>query len=77
MILDYFNTYTSEKIIFHASDIVMWVDSDADFLIKQKAKIHITGFYHMITHPTRKTPTIKWINTCSVQDNITGSGFSS
>ena len=46
MLLDYLDTHPNAKIRFYASDMVLYVDSDATYLIADKAKSSIAGFYY-------------------------------
>ena len=42
-LLDYCCTYTDSKIRYYASDMVLWVDSDAAYLVLPGAKSRIAG----------------------------------
>ena len=44
MLLDYLNTHPNAKTRFYASDMVLNVDSDAAYLIAEKAKSRIAGY---------------------------------
>ena len=50
-LMDYLNTYPEAYIRYHASDMVMHVDSDAAYLVAPKAKSRIAGYYHLSDHP--------------------------
>ena len=54
MLLDYLNTYPNAKIRFYASDMVLYVDSDAAYLITEKAKSRIAGYYYCSNSPKNK-----------------------
>ena len=47
MLLDYLNTYSKAKIRFYASDMKLYVDSDAAYLVAPKAKSRISGYYYL------------------------------
>ena len=47
MMLDYINTFPNAKIRFLASDMKLYVDSDAAYLVAPKAKSRISGYYYM------------------------------
>ena len=36
---------------YYASDMVLWVDSDASYLAEPEAKSRIAGFFHLSQHP--------------------------
>ena len=46
MLLDYLNTFSDTKIRFYASDMQLFVDSDAAYLVAPKAKSRIAGFFY-------------------------------
>ena len=50
-LMDYAATYPNVYIRYHASDMVLHVDSDAAYLIAPKAKSRIAGYYHLSDHP--------------------------
>ena len=52
MLLDYLHTYPNAKIRFYRSDMILYVDSDAVYLVAEKAKSHIAGYYYC----SNKTP---------------------
>ena len=54
-IMDYVGTYPHTYIRYHASDMVLHVDSDAAYLVAPKAQSQVAGFYPLSSHPT-KTP---------------------
>ena len=49
--MDYVNTYPNAYICYFASDMVFHVDSDAAYLVAQKASIRISGYFHLSDHP--------------------------
>ena len=49
--MDYAVTYPNVYIRYHASDMVLHVDSNAAYLIVYKAKSQIAGYYHLSDHP--------------------------
>ena len=59
MLLDYLNTYSKAKIRFYASDMKLFVDSDAAYLVAPKAKSRISGYYYLsnICHNDKPNPT--------------------
>ena len=44
MILDYLNTYPNARNRFYASDMKLYVDSDATYLVAQNIKIRISSY---------------------------------
>ena len=55
--MDYTATYPNAFIRYHASDMILNIDSDAAYLVAPQAKSRIAGYYHLAHHPT-KTQTI-------------------
>ena len=55
MLLDYLHTHPNAKIRFYASDMILYVDSDAAYLVAEKAKSRIAGYYYC----SNKTNNIK------------------
>ena len=49
--MDYMHTYNNAYLRYHASDMVLHVDSDAAYLVLPKARSRIAGFYHLSDHP--------------------------
>ena len=45
--MDYCATHPSATIRFHASDMILYVDPDAAYLIAPGAKIRIAGYYYL------------------------------
>ena len=56
MLFDYLNTYPNAKIRFYASDMKLYIDSDAAYLIAPKAKSRIAGFYYLSNISNESTP---------------------
>ena len=53
-LLDYLHAYPNARIRFYASDMVLYIDSDAAYLIAEKAKSRIAGcFYCSNENPLR------------------------
>ena len=46
MLLDYLNFYSNAKIRFYSSDMRLYVDSDAAYLVAPKAKSRIAGYFY-------------------------------
>ena len=44
MLLNYLYTHPNARIRFYVSDMVLYVDSDATYLITDRAKSRIAGF---------------------------------
>ena len=49
--MDYVHTYPNAYIRFYASDMILHVDSDADYLVAPKARIRIAGYFQLSDHP--------------------------
>ena len=43
MLMDYLHTHPDARIRFYASDMIIYVDSDAAYLLAEKAKSRIAG----------------------------------
>ena len=52
-IMDYAATYPSVYVRFHASDMVLSIDSDAAYLVMPQAKSRIAGYFQLNDHPSR------------------------
>ena len=46
-LLDYLNTYPNICLRFHASDMILKIDSDAAYLVLPKAKSRIAGYFQL------------------------------
>ena len=58
-LMDYAATYPNVFIRYHASDMVLHVDSDAAYLVAPKARSRIAGYYYLSDHPSKTThPTL-------------------
>jgi len=57
MLLDYMNTYPNPKIRYNASDMILYIDSDAAYLVAEKAKSRISGYYYLSNKDDSKIPT--------------------
>ena len=49
-LMNYLNTYPDAYIQYYASDMVLWVDSDAAYLIALKTRSRVAGYYHSLDH---------------------------
>ena len=57
MLLDYLHTHPNARIRFYASDMILYVDSDAAYLVADKAKSRIAGYYYCSNrHSNKKSP---------------------
>ena len=52
-IMDYAATYPQVYVRFHASDMILAVDSDAAYLVMPNAKSRIAGYFQLNDHPDR------------------------
>ena len=50
-LMDYVNTYEHAHIRYHASDMVLHIDSDAAYLVAPKARSRVAGYFHLSDHP--------------------------
>ena len=57
-LMDYIATYPNAFIRYHASDMILNVDSDAAYLVLPNARSRIAGFFHLTnkTNPFRNGP---------------------
>ena len=53
-LMDYVNTHDNAFLRFHASDMVLHVDSDAAYLVAPKARSRIAGYYHLTDNPKKE-----------------------
>ena len=58
MLLDYLSCHSEAKLRFYASDMLLYVDSDAAYLIAPHAKSRIAGYYYLGDQPHKKTKRI-------------------
>ena len=49
--MDYLNTHPDAYIRYHASNMVLHVDSDAAYLVAPNARSRIAGYFHLSDHP--------------------------
>ena len=50
-LMDYAATHPQVFIRYYASDMILWVDSDAAYLVMPNAKSRISGYFQLINHP--------------------------
>ena len=62
MIMDYFYTHPNAKSRYHTSNMQLYIDLDAAYLLASKAKSHIAGYFYLSNHYTEDignpTPTL-------------------
>ena len=49
--MDYLNTYPDAYMRYYASGMVLYIDSDAAYLVAPKARIWIAGYFYLLDHP--------------------------
>ena len=54
--MDYIATYPNCFIRYHASDMILSIDSDAAYLVLPGARSRIAGYYHLTRIPTPSSP---------------------
>jgi hypothetical protein len=52
MLLDFAATYPNAKLRFHASDMILHIDTDAAYLVMPNAKSRIAGYFYLSSHPS-------------------------
>lgn len=52
-LLDYLHTHPDTELLFKASDMVLWVDSNVVYLIKPGDKYCMAGFYYLSSNPVK------------------------
>ena len=52
-LLDYLATHPDTEIIYKASGMRLWIDSDASYLSEAKARSRVGGYYYLTTFPSR------------------------
>ena len=52
-LMDYLHTYLNAYLRFHASNMVLHVESDAAYLVAPKARSRIAGYFHLSDHPNK------------------------
>ena len=50
-LMDYLHTYPHAYLRYHASDMILHVDSDAAYLVAPKARSRIAGYFLLSDHP--------------------------
>ena len=55
-LLYYLHNHPNSILMFNASNMVLWVDSDAAYLVKLNTKSRMAGFYYLSTHPSKLQP---------------------
>ena len=50
-LMDYLHTYPDVYVRYYASDMVLYVDSDAAYLVAPKARSRIAGYFYCSDHP--------------------------
>ena len=57
--MDYVATYPNTYVRYHASDMILTIDSDAAYLVVPKARSRVAGYFQMNNTPSKtKHPTI-------------------
>ena len=51
MLLDFAATYPNAKVCYHASDMIIHVDTDAAYLVMPNAKSRIAGYFYLSSKP--------------------------
>jgi hypothetical protein len=54
MLLDFAATHPQATVRFHASDMILHIDTDAAYLVMPNAKSRIAGYFYLSTHPDDK-----------------------
>ena len=52
-LLDYLYIHPDAELLFKASDMILWVNSDAAYLVKPGAKSRMVDFYYLSSHPDK------------------------
>ena len=52
-LIDYIVTHRNAYIRYHASNMVLWTDSNAAYLVMPNARSCISGYYQCNKHPTK------------------------
>ena len=50
-LMDYLHTYPDVYVRYYASDMVLYVDSDAAYLVAPKARSRVAGYFYLSGHP--------------------------
>ena len=51
--MDYAATHPKVRARHHASDMILWVDSDAAYLVMPNAKSCMSGHFQLTDHPDK------------------------
>ena len=54
-LMDYVSTHSNDFIRHYLGDMVLYIDSDAAYLVAPKARSRIAGYFHLSNHPTNNT----------------------
>mmetsp|Transcript_28285 Transcript_28285/g.32953 ORF Transcript_28285/g.32953 Transcript_28285/m.32953 type:complete len:127 (-) Transcript_28285:506-886(-) len=72
-LLDYAATYPNPKIRFYASDMILYADSDAAYLVLPNAKSRIAGYFYLSNKqppfPHKPNPPLNgavWVECCTL-----------
>ena len=67
-LLNYAATHPDAVLRFHASDMILHVDSDASYLSEPKARSQYAGYHYLSTHPDKlgDRPPPQWCHYCSL-----------
>ena len=49
-LMDYANTYPDVTVRFYASDIQLYIDTDAAYLVLPKARSRVAGYFRLLKH---------------------------
>ena len=52
-LLDYAASYQNVFLRYHASNMILHVDSDAAYLVMPQARSRIAGYYQLLDYPTK------------------------
>ena len=52
-LMDYATTHPHVYIRYHASNMILWVDSDTTYLVMPNARSHISGYFQLNDHPDK------------------------
>ena len=57
MLMDYAHTYPNAKILYHASDMYLHIDSDASYLLQTQARSRLAEIFYLSDKIPLETPT--------------------
>eukprot|EP00957_Ditylum_brightwellii_P042129 3190569-Ditylum_brightwellii.AAC.1 len=77
-LLDYLATYPNATVCFHASDMILYIHSNAAYMVLPEARSRAGGYFYLSNNPATKNladvPTNGAIhNKCSTIRNVMGS----